>query len=108
MKKSVDKLSCLELNHSHKKRKDSLETRVVLIEISMLCWHLPSGPKHWGSLQKNMTFPEGNKLFASNFRANLDETNADMVPREHMPLNIKSNEIFFKKYILAETFSSDN
>ena len=55
-----------------------------------------------------MTFPEGNKLFASNFRANLDETNADMVPREHMPLNIKSNEIFFKKYILAETFSSDN
>ena len=29
-------------------------------------------------------------------------------PWEHMPLNIKSNEIFFKKYILVETFSSDN
>ena len=27
---------------------------------------------------------------------------------EHMPLNIKSNEIFFKKYLLVETFSSDN
>ena len=25
------------------------------------------------------TFPEGNKLFAGDFRANLDETNADMV-----------------------------
>ena len=26
-----------------------------------------------------MAFPEGNKLFAHEFRANLDETNADMV-----------------------------
>ena len=29
-------------------------------------------------------------------------------PWEHMPLNIKSNEIFFKKHILVETFLSDN
>ena len=29
-------------------------------------------------------------------------------PWEHMPLNIKSHEIFFKKYLLVETFSSDN
>ena len=29
-------------------------------------------------------------------------------PWEHMPLNIKSNEIFFKKYLSVETFSSDN
>ena len=29
-------------------------------------------------------------------------------PWEHMPLNFKSNEIFFKKYILVETISSDN
>ena len=34
--------------------------------------------KHRGS-KKNMAFPEGNKLFAGDFRANLDETNADMV-----------------------------
>ena len=33
-------------------------------------------PKTPGSLKKNMAFPEGNKLFADNFRANLDETNA--------------------------------
>ena len=26
-----------------------------------------------------MIFPEGNKLFAGDFRANMDETNADMV-----------------------------
>ena len=39
-------------NHSHKKQKDSLETRAVLIEIFMLCWNLPSGPKHRGWLQK--------------------------------------------------------
>ena len=29
-------------------------------------------------------------------------------PLDHMPLNIKSNQIFFKKYILVETFSSDS
>ena len=27
---------------------------------------------------------------------------------EHMPLNIKSNEIFIKKRLLVETFPSDN
>ena len=29
-------------------------------------------------------------------------------PCEHMPLNIKSNDIFFKKYLSVETFSSNN
>ena len=29
-------------------------------------------------------------------------------PWEHLPLNIKSNEIFFKKYLSVGTFSSDN
>ena len=29
--------------------------------------------------KKNMALPEGNKLFAGDFRANVDETNADMV-----------------------------
>ena len=65
--------------HSHRKGKNSLKTRSVLIEISMLCRNLPSAPKYWESLQKNMAFSEENKLFASDFRANLDETNADMV-----------------------------
>ena len=37
-------------------------------------------PKHRGSRQKkHMIFPEENKLFAGGFRANLDETNADVV-----------------------------
>ena len=37
-------------------------------------------PKTLGiTSKKNMTFSEGNKLFAGDFRANLDETNADMV-----------------------------
>ena len=29
-------------HHSHNKRKDSLKTRAILIEISMSCWNLPS------------------------------------------------------------------
>ena len=45
----------------------------------MLCSNLLSGRKDWGSPQKNMAFPEGKKLCAGDFRANLDETNADMI-----------------------------
>ena len=67
-------------DHSHKKQEDSLETRAALIEVFILCWNLPSSPKHRGWLQKkNIAFPEGNKLFAGTFPANLDKTNADMV-----------------------------
>ena len=66
-------------SHSHKKLKHGLETRAIFIEISILCWNLPNSPKHWGTLQKNMAFPEGNKLFAGDFCANLDEKNVDMV-----------------------------
>ena len=36
-------------------------------------------PKTPGITLKNMPFPEENKLFAGDLRANLDETNADMV-----------------------------
>ena len=36
----------------------------------------PNAP---GVTSKNMAFPERNKLFAGDFRANLDGTNADMV-----------------------------
>ena len=70
---------CSDNNHSHKKRKDSPETWAVLKEMSMLCWNIPSGPKHRGSLRKNTAYSEGKNLFVWNFRANLDETNADMV-----------------------------
>ena len=44
----------LSLNRSHKKRKDSLETRAVLKEIFMLCWNLENGPKHRGWLLKTL------------------------------------------------------
>ena len=33
----------------------------------MLCWNLPSGPKHQGWLQKSIAFPEESKLFAGDF-----------------------------------------
>ena len=36
-------------------------------------------PKTPGSTSKKMAFSEENKLFLVDFRANLDETNADMV-----------------------------
>ena len=61
---------------------DSLEIRAVLIEISVMLkfTERPKTPritskKPWISL-KGM---KGNKLFAADFRANLDKANADMV-----------------------------
>ena len=42
------------LKHCHNKRKDSLEKRAAFIEISMLSWKLPNGPKHRGSLFKKI------------------------------------------------------
>ena len=39
----------------------------------MLSLNLPSGPKHWRSLQKN------HNDFVGDFHVGLDETNADML-----------------------------
>ena len=64
-------MNCGSSGHSHKKRrvwKYRLEM-AVLMETSMLCWNLPSGPKHRGSLWKNIV---------GDFCANLHETNADI------------------------------
>ena len=36
-------------DHSHKKRKNSLETWAIHTKICMLCWTLASTPKHQGS-----------------------------------------------------------
>ena len=69
-------------DHSQK-RKDSLETRAVLKEMSMLSCNLTSGPKHRGSLLKNMALSEGNRLFAGDFHAFLDEINAGMLQFTH-------------------------
>lgn len=42
----------------------------------MLSSNLPIDPKHWGSLLKNVAFPEGNDLFPGNSHAPLEEINA--------------------------------
>ena len=42
----------ISFSHSHKKQTEIILTRVVLMEISMLCWNLSSSPKHRGSLPK--------------------------------------------------------
>ena len=48
----------------------------------MLCWNLPSSPKHWWLLQKNIALREGNNLLVGDFCANLDETKADRGQRD--------------------------
>ena len=59
----------IALYHSHKKRKDSLETRAVYIENPLVSWNLPNGPKHRASVLKNMASSEGDQLLAGAFPA---------------------------------------
>ena len=65
---------CL-INHSHKKWKDSLITRIILIEISIIL-KFTKQPKISGSLYKNMAFSEENQLLAGDFHAVRDKINA--------------------------------
>ena len=62
-----------------KKRKNSLETRAIYIEISMVSWNLPNGPKHRGSIFRNMASSEGNQQLAKAFHAIMDKTETDIL-----------------------------
>ena len=57
----------IEYSSSYSQETDSRKTRVVLIEIFMLFWNLPSDPKHRGWLQENIVFPDRNKQFTGDF-----------------------------------------
>ena len=67
------------LKHSLKKRRDSLETRAVYIEISLVSWNLPNGPKHRGSILKNMASSEGDQLLAGAFHAIMGKIEAGIL-----------------------------
>ena len=59
-----------------------METWAILIEIFFILIFIYRAAQNTGDdfkKKKKIAFPEGNKLFAGDFRANLDETNADMV-----------------------------
>ena len=59
-----------------KKKRDSLETRVVHIKICMLCWNLANGPRHRERFFKNLTCIKGNQLCRSDFHAILNNIKA--------------------------------
>ena len=52
-----------KFKHSHKKRKDTLETRAVFSLISMLTWIFWSGPSDSASTFFKMTRAYGNFLY---------------------------------------------
>ena len=60
-----------------------METWAILIEIFFILIFIYRAAQNTGDdfkkKKKKIAFPEGNKLFAGDFRANLDETNSDMV-----------------------------
>ena len=72
-------LNTCYLDHSHKKRKDSLEKQAVHIGVYMLCWNLVNGPKHRGSFLDNMVCTKRNQLFEGNLHAILDKIEADIL-----------------------------
>ena len=49
-----------------------METRAVLIEIFIMLKFTKRSKIPWMTSKKNIAFREGNKLFATDFRANLD------------------------------------
>ena len=76
------------LKHNHKKWKDNLKTRVVLIEISILCRNLPDGLKHRGSRKRNINLSAENQIFSGDFRANLEETNTEKKEMDYLTSRI--------------------
>ena len=54
----------------------------------MLCWNLPDGLKQRGSLKKIMAFSKENRLFSGDFRANLEETNANKMEMDYLTSRI--------------------
>ena len=56
-----------------------------------------------------MAFPEGNKLLAGDFRANLDETNADMfqfTKTENWKWIVKHQGYFYRKFTATNVSSA--
>ena len=68
-----------QLNHSHKKRKDSLETRAVYTEISVVSWNLPNILKYRGSILRNMASFEIDQVLAGAFHVIMDKIEADIL-----------------------------
>ena len=58
-----------ECNHSHKKRKDSLETRAVFSCISVLTWNFVGGPSDSASTFFKMASAYGNFPYDNDFHA---------------------------------------
>ena len=67
------------LYHGQKKRKDSLETRGVCIEIPLVSRNLPNGPKHQGLILKNMASSEGDQQLAGAFHAIMGKIEAGIL-----------------------------
>ena len=65
--------------HSHKKRRDNLERRVVLIEISVLSWNLRTAQNIEDHFEKIWLSLKGSQLFAGDFDAGLDGINANIL-----------------------------
>ena len=85
----------LVFQHSHKKRKDILETRAVYVEISLVFWYLTNGPKHRGSIDFRK-IPDINASFAAKYVHLQDwslkfRQNCKDVPTKILKSDVKQN-----------------
>ena len=83
-------------HHSHKKRKGSLETRSLYIEIYLISWNSPFGPKYRGSILRSMASYEGDQPLARAFHTIMDKTEADILPVKKKWI-FMHQEYFFRK-----------
>ena len=65
--------------YSHKKWRDSLETRALYIEISLTSWNIPNGLKHWGSILRKIASCKVDQLLPGAFHDIMDKIEADIL-----------------------------
>ena len=88
-------------NHIHKKRKNSLDTRAVYIEVSLLSWNLPHVPKIWGSILRNTGSSVADQPLAGALHAVIDKIEGDILQTA-----IKLNWIWI--FIYQGSFEKDS
>ena len=85
---------------SHKKQKDSLETWVVYIEITLVFWDLLNGPKQSESILWSMASSEGDQLITGAFHAIYGLNRARLIYLKLQTSGIESESSYIK-----DTFS---
>ena len=82
--------------------------KITVCVIGTMLLTLPLVQMNKAQREVNRTYKPSRSTNQDKHRERFSNFCYTLNPGEHMPLSIKSYEIFFKKYLLVKTFSSDN